>query len=92
MTYWERLEKWRAGRIFRYINPVILKKGQATCDACGCKQVKIFYILQDIETERIFMVGGECFKHMDTVFVIRYQFIEDPKVIIEKHLASRGLE
>ena len=90
-TYRERLNKWRAGRVFNYINPVFLEKGQATCDACGSKLVKTFYIIQGFNTGQTFMVGKDCFEHLDKANAIWYQFKGDRSVIIEKHLASRGL-
>ena len=87
MNYQERVYKWIAGRTFRYVNPIVLDKGKATCDVCDTKLCKIFYVVQDIKTEQTFMVGKECFSKIPVL----YSGIKDQKQTMQKHLIERKL-
>jgi hypothetical protein len=77
-SYKERVGRWIAGRTFYYINPVVLPGTKIHCDACGCQKVKTFFVIQDEEGEA-FMVGGECFKLLDALLVVRYRNDPDTK-------------
>lgn len=71
-AYKERVNRWIAGRTFYYVNPVVLPGTKIRCDACGCRKVKTFFVVQD-EAGEAGMVGGECFE----LLPVRYTFTLD---------------
>jgi hypothetical protein len=67
-AYKERVDRWIAGRTFYYVNPVVLPGTKIRCDACGCRKVKTFFVVQD-EAGVAGMVGRECFE----LLTVRYK-------------------
>lgn len=86
-AYMERVNRWIDGRIFHYVNPVVLPGTKIHCDACGCQKVKTFFVIQD-EAGDTAMVGRDCFELLTVKYTNTLSY-KQRQAIIDELVAQR---